>query len=177
MDLSIIPECYVDTNLIETLVPPQKGYNHQKGCPNVARVMQQKFSDRFALGIIDKDKKQLKYLGEFNLVAEKASLQLYKHKLATKHHYIIVVAPAVEQWIIETAQSVNLSLSDYGLPTNLAELTKVTKTITSKNDSKFKQLFKDLVQHNAENAQCLKNWLKYLKENAYNVNIQQLTNL
>lgn len=31
-ELYIIPECYVDTNLIETLVPTAKGYNHQKGC-------------------------------------------------------------------------------------------------------------------------------------------------
>jgi len=29
MDLAIIPECYIDTNLVETLVPPVgKGYNH-----------------------------------------------------------------------------------------------------------------------------------------------------
>ena len=174
MDFNIIPECYVDTNLIETLVPPRKGYNHQKGCPNVAKVMQGNFSDSFALGIIDKDKKQVKYLGEFNLVAEKASLQLYKHKLATKHHYIIVVAPAVEQWIIETAQSVNLPLSNYSLPVNLTELTKVAKTITSKTDQKFKGLFKDLVKLNAPNAICLKNWIEHIKENPYAVNIEAL---
>jgi hypothetical protein len=174
MDFNIIPECYVDTNLIETLVPTEKGYNHQKGCPNVAKVMQGKLSDSFALGIIDKDKKQLKYLSEFNLIVEKASLQLYKHKLATKHHYIIVVAPAVEQWIIETAQSVNLLLSNYSLPVNLTELTKVAKTITSKTDPKFKSLFKDLVRHNAPNAMCLKNWIEHIKENPYTVDISLL---
>lgn len=27
-DNCIIPECYIDTNLIETLVPPSRGYNH-----------------------------------------------------------------------------------------------------------------------------------------------------
>ena len=68
---SIIPECYVDTNLIETLVPPKdgKGYNHRKGCPAVAKVMMEKFADRFALGIMDKDKKMVKYLEEFDLIA------------------------------------------------------------------------------------------------------------
>lgn len=27
-DNCIIPECYIDANLIETLVPPSRGYNH-----------------------------------------------------------------------------------------------------------------------------------------------------
>lgn len=40
----IIPECYVDTNLVETLVCPA-GCNHQKGCNQVAKVMQEKFAN------------------------------------------------------------------------------------------------------------------------------------
>lgn len=48
----IIPECYVDTNLVETLVCPG-GCNHQKGCNQVAKVMQDKFANRLAIGIID----------------------------------------------------------------------------------------------------------------------------
>ena len=51
-ELYIIPECYVDTNLIETLVPTAKGYNHQKGCNNVVKVMKEKLSDKFAVGIV-----------------------------------------------------------------------------------------------------------------------------
>jgi hypothetical protein len=61
MDFHIIPECYLDTNLIETLVPPEgDGYNHQMGCPNVAKKMTEgkALKDGFALGIIDKDKKK-----------------------------------------------------------------------------------------------------------------------
>ncbi len=38
---------------------------YKKGCGTVARVMQNQFSDRFALGIIDKDKRVLNYLTEF----------------------------------------------------------------------------------------------------------------
>lgn len=51
-DNFIIPECYIDTNLIEELVPPQKGYNHQKGCPAVAKCMMEKFGDKFDIRII-----------------------------------------------------------------------------------------------------------------------------
>ena len=42
MDLAIIPECFVDTNLIETLIPPISQYNHQKGCGTVTKVMKEK---------------------------------------------------------------------------------------------------------------------------------------
>lgn len=35
-DLDIVPECYIDTNLVETLLnmagEPTDGVNHQKGC-------------------------------------------------------------------------------------------------------------------------------------------------
>ena len=34
-DNFIIPECYIDTNLIEALVPPQKGYNHNQTIPRL----------------------------------------------------------------------------------------------------------------------------------------------
>ena len=115
MDLAIIPECYVDTNLIETLVPPNnKGYNHKKGCGAVTKVMKEKFADRFALGIIDKDKKQMNYLNEFNVVINSGSLLLHKHK--TKPHYIIQINPAVEAFIIQSAISVGILITDFDLP-------------------------------------------------------------
>ena len=70
----IIPECYVDTNLVETLVCTY-GCNHQKGCNQVAKVMQEKFADRFAVGIIDADKRKPGYLKEFNEIASSESRQ------------------------------------------------------------------------------------------------------
>ena len=68
MDLHIIPECYIDTKLIKALVPPQTRYNHQKGCSTVAKVMQEKFVNDFAIGIIDRDKQELAYAEAFDLV-------------------------------------------------------------------------------------------------------------
>ena len=85
VDTGVIPECYVDTNLTETLT----GIicNHQKGCANVVKQMKEKRSDRFALGIIDKDKRTVGYVSEFDLVAANESLQVLKHK--TRPHYLI----------------------------------------------------------------------------------------
>ena len=78
MDKSIIPECFADTLFIETLVPTTKGYNHQRSCFKVEATMKELNS--FALGIIDKDKKQIKYLDKFKIVDEvEGDLILWRH--------------------------------------------------------------------------------------------------
>lgn len=89
LDYHLITECYVDTALIETIVPPdnQRGYNHQMGCNKVANKMLNDFNDDFALGIIDKDKKSIIYLDEFTLIVKNENLFLYKHP--DRHHFII----------------------------------------------------------------------------------------
>lgn len=175
MDQSVIPECFVDTNLIETLVPPTRQYNHQKGCGTVTKVMRERFTDRFAVGIIDRDKVEVDYLQEFNVICTRGSLILHKHK--TRHHYIIQVDPAMEQFIMDNAASVDISLSDYDLPNDLNSLKKVSKKVNSKNDQRFKRLFRDLLTHNASNIVLLANWVSYLKENTYHIDIGMLESL
>jgi hypothetical protein len=170
MDLAVIPECFVDTNMIETLVPPVKQYNHQKGCGTVTKVMQERFSDSFAVGVIDKDKQEVKYLNSFEVICLKDNLILYKHK--TRHHYIIQICPAMEQFILQNADAVGLALTDYGLPAQLDQLKKETKSTISKNDPRFKKLFKDLLKNEAQGVTTLKAWISYLKEHTYQVDIQ-----
>ena len=54
----IIPECYVDTNILKTLLRVD-GVNHQFGCNQVmSKLKNGKYSDSFAIGIIDDDKKK-----------------------------------------------------------------------------------------------------------------------
>ncbi|CDS93034.1 conserved hypothetical protein [Sphingobacterium sp. PM2-P1-29] len=175
MDLHIIPECYVDTNLIETLVPTGRGFNHQKGCGTVAKVMKEKFSDDFAVGIIDKDKQQLDYLNEFDVVHSYETLTLHKHR--TRHHYIVQIFPAIEKFILNAVEESQLNLGDYDLPNDFNELKKTSKSVNSKFDKRFKQLFKDV--HSTGNAEFIKlgNWITYLKENNYHVNVDELKEL
>jgi hypothetical protein len=143
MDLCIVPECYVDTNLIETLVPPAgKGYNHQKGSGTVARTMQKGLANGFALGIIDKDKKELDYLNEFEEVVVEENHILHKH--TSKPHYIIQIKPAIERFILEAASSVGISVTEFDLPVDLEKLKQISKTEQSKKDVRFKSLFKAL---------------------------------
>ncbi|MEY4540115.1 MAG: hypothetical protein RLZZ306_1872 [Bacteroidota bacterium] len=179
MDLHIIIECYIDTKLIKALVPPQTKYNHQKGCPKVVQLMLQKFKDDFAVGIIDRDKKELGYVEQFTLVVEVSeTLQLFRHR--NKNHYLIFICPAVEKWIISCASDAEILLSDYGLPNDFQSLMKITKTSKDENDdefsSNFKELFKELRIKNPSKVAVLRFWIEYLKANAYQADLNYIVN-
>lgn len=182
MNYSIIPECYIDTNLVETIVPPAKeanssGYSHLSGCGTVASVMQKRFADTFALGIIDRDKKAVDYLREFDEIIKTVSLILHKHKHKERHHYFIQICPAVERFILNSAEAIGISLQDYSLPTDLDKLKKITKSTNSKNDPKFKNLFKALLKNAAPDVVKLAAWINYLKTNPYTVNVETIQGL
>ena len=171
--LAIIPECYIDTCLTETITSCFNRFNHQKGCGTVSKVMREKFGDSFALGIIDKDKMEISYLQEFDMISSKDSLYLYKHR--TKHHYIIQIAPAIEKFFLNAAEEKNIDITRFGLPIGLKELTKITKQISDKDEAdfkKFRQLFKEL----SDSSEFVKlaNLIQYLGNNMYKVDIDEL---
>ena len=106
MDSHIVVECYVDTLLAETLVPPKKGYNHQKCCTKVLSTMKGKLADKFALGIIDDDKVVPKDFDDFSLIKRhNEHLALYKHN--SRAHYIIKIGKAAEDFILKAAKQSN----------------------------------------------------------------------
>lgn len=178
MDLHIIPECYIDTKLCKILVHPSTKYNHQKGCPNVAKVMKEKLKKDFALGIVDRDKIELAYFKEFTTVSEiPDSLQLCNH-VEEKHHYLIFIQPAMEKWIISCADESNISLTDFNLPHDFKELLKITKTSKSENEDKhstdFRDLFKELKRINSSSISILSFWIQYLRDTHYHVDIKYI---
>lgn len=111
----IIPECYIDTNLVETLACPG-GCNHQNGCNQVAKIMREKFADRFAVGIIDADKRQPGYLNEFREIASSEHLKLFHHPV--RPHFIILVHPAADGFILSCAETAQVNMKDYASSSN-----------------------------------------------------------
>lgn len=175
MDLSVIPECYLDTNLIETLVPPIRGYNHQKGCGTVTQVMQNHFSNSFAIGIIDKDKKQLVYLNDFALINAKGGLELFKHH--TRSHFIIRILPAMERFILNNVSEAGINIEIFGLPSDFEEFKKITKTVNSKQDRRFKELFRELRKRNLADLDRLTNFIRYLLANPYTADLDVIKSM
>ena len=135
----VIPECYVDTNLVETLVC-SGGCNHQKGCNQVTKVMQDKFADCFAVGIIDADKRRPSYLNDFREIASSEHLRLYRHPV--RSHFILLEEPAIDGFILSCAKVAQVDLSEYELSTVMKEFTLQTKNVMSNKDVRFKRLFK-----------------------------------
>ena len=157
----VVPECYVDTNLMNVLVG--KACNHKKGCTNVCKVLDEKLTDQFAIAVIDKDKKEPASVQNYELIAANRFVMVSKHR--QRPHYLIHICPAIEEFILAAANELNVNLSDYGLPTELNELRKITKTTTAKEDVTFARLFHAL--RSASHIQCLDNMLQYLLENKY----------
>lgn len=158
----IIPECYIDTNLVETLVF-SGGCNHQKGCNQVAKVMKEKFADRFAVGIIDADKRRPGYLNEFAKIACSQHLTVFKH--SSRPHFIILVYPAADGFILSCANVLGIKMENYGLSDKLKEFMAQTKNVMSNKDPRFKRLFNDM--KNDGEMKLMASILSYLANTTY----------
>ena len=156
-----MPECFVDTNLIEYLL--NAGVNHQHCCSQVVGQLKSKFADKFAIGIIDKDKVQLGYIQECDVIAQTEHLTLMKHR--KRHQYLITIAPAVDKFVLDCAEEQMVDVKAFGLPSELMKFTKESKSVSSNSDPRFKSLFA-AIRNNSE-IHSLKMALKYLCENQY----------
>lgn len=170
-----MPECYADTLLIETLVPTKTGYNHKHSCFKVEASMRN--SDKFAVGIIDNDKKQILYLKNFEIVAELNDLlKLWYYK--EKSQFIIQICPALEKWILSVCDEEKINVESFGLINSLDGLKSVTKQMSSLKNANLKNLFSTISKKDNNVAvRKLKGWLKLLKEKNYQVDINELRNV
>ena len=169
--LHVIPECFVDTNLIEYLL--DSCVNHQHCCSKVVGTMKKRFADSFAIGIIDKDKVEMGYLHECDELAQRGHLTIYKHK--SLHHYLITIAPAIDRFVLDCAQKQHVSLTRFGLPSELKAFTKETKQVTSNKDRRFKALFSAIEQN--DEISLLLNVLLYLNKTMYKADLKVLKSL
>ncbi len=162
--LNVIPECYVDTNLIEYLL--DAGVNHQHCCSKVVGQLNTTFADKFAVGIIDKDKVEVGYISECYVIAQTEHLTLMKHR--ERCQYLITISPAVDGFVLDCANEQGVDTEAYGIPSTLKQFTKISKSVTSNSDNRFKSLF-TAIRGNSE-ISSLKMSLKYLCDKKYTSN-------
>jgi hypothetical protein len=165
--LNIVPECFVDTKIAEILGQVKK-YNHQHGCGDVANELKNKLQDSIALGIIDEDKNkgpQAKYFSEFETIAEENNLILKKIK--NKKHYLILICPEVEKWLLNDSQKINIDPGSepYNLPRELKGFVQKTKLQNIEKNEGFKRFIKDLVKEKAPSITTLKKWIELFNAN------------
>lgn len=170
-----MPECYADTLLIQTLVPTKEGYNHKHNCFKVESGV--KGINGFAVGIIDKDKKMIKYLGDFDVIDKvEGSLILWKHP--QKPHYFIQLCPALEKLVLKICLTEKIDIGKYGFGNDINAFKSYTKSRTSIFDKNLIGLFQELSDKNeCLEIRKLKGWVKMLKEKNYQVDINDLKNV
>ena len=141
----IMPECYIDSTLVGSLLDAQ--VNHKHCCNDVAKEMKNgKFKDKFAVGIIDNDKRKVSYIEEFNEIGRTDNLVFLKH--CDKHHYIIKVGKehkAMESFIMANVEAMGKKMEDFDLPSDLDKLIETTKNCTTtQKDPRILKVCKEL---------------------------------
>ena len=169
----IMPECYIDTTLVESLLDAKVSHKHS--CNEVSKEMEKgKYKDAFAVGIIDNDKRKLSYIEGFNEIGRTENLTFLKHK--NKHHYVIKVGKehkAMETFIKTNVEAMGMKMEDFDLPSNLAELIGLTKNnTTTQKDPKILKLCKTMCK--SQEVTKLQEVLEYLVTNKYNVNVEEI---
>lgn len=172
---SFIPECYLDTNLVETLLKVSDSVNHRKGNSNVVKQMEEvRFENSFLVALIDDDKIKVKAIEGYKKIERLSTkgLKLFKHP--DKKHYLIQLSPAIEKWLISECLKGEINPVEHGLPENLAGWRSL-KGRAQRNDEKFKELFRKMLK----NEKCdeiieLKRWLEFFRDNNYNSNLDLL---
>lgn len=172
-----VPECNLDTLLIEVLLECPNKANHAKGNSSVVRKVDWLMEKNgFGVGVIDKDKRELPVLSEFKEESiSRKDLKLFRHR--SKGQIIIQICPAIESWIWNQCREAGINLADYRLPDSLKGLVK-SKSRFQRNDERFRKLFRDMLQN--EKCQLIRNldsWVNILKEKNRNFDINDIINV
>ncbi|MFN0036529.1 MAG: hypothetical protein ACKVUS_15800 [Saprospiraceae bacterium] len=153
-----IPECHADTALVRFLVSDFPHIDHESGICNVAKNFQEVKDQTYTLvGIVDDDKRKPPYLDDFQLL--QASEGVAVKKKPNKEHYVIVVSPALEKFLLQNCMAVGKRMEDFNLPSDLRQLKKRTKKPQVERNPDFKNLLIELHKQRAPGIIALETFL------------------
>ena len=121
----------------------EKGMGKERIIEKVKKHGQRKFSDIY-VGLVDADKPNTdissEYL-EFKEVKSNNGITLFKKD--SNQYLIELCCPALEKWLLNSAESVTINLADYNLPNDVKELKDIfTKEITRYSRKKDRYLYR-----------------------------------
>ncbi len=153
--LQLLPECEGNTLLIEML--GYKNPNHTSNIGQVAKKLQDNFTNRTAIGIIDKDKSSIpSYFRAFDLIDSFDYLEFKKHP--EKSHYIIMLIPAFEDFILQVADDIDVSIKNYKFNTEKYFREQCKKQNTRSNQN-LKNFLNTINQKRAPSTEKIKAWI------------------
>jgi hypothetical protein len=165
LQIKFIPECYADTLMIQLFKVSETSIRHKKGIHKVASEISNFDDARVKLiGLVDDDKKNIPdYFIDFQVLKEEDDLIL-KHKLNT-NHFLIVVNPELEAWLLKSAKMVNINPKDFSLPENPKQLHHITANVNLEDNKNFINFLKAIKKAEAKPFITLENWIKEFFEN------------
>lgn len=146
----IVPECYVDSRVVQILLNSPVGPNHDHGVGNVLNKLENKLVDLPALGIVDQDPgkgpraESWQHYEKIDADNEIFGLQLYKHKNRT--HYLLEIQPEIEAWILAATKGLDIKLEDFDLPEQMKDFNKITKSINISKNKLFTNFIFKLIE-------------------------------
>ncbi|GEM_PF-1216750 len=169
----IIPECFGDTFLIETILKLKPGEaNHQHGKTKVLKVF--KYLDTpDAICIIDKDPRsglKINYEAEFSCMlfdddGADHFIKLFKHK--EKNHFIIEINEEFEYWLFKKViPEAEINLNEFQIPVHWHEFKKYFKNSNIRRNPGISDFFNELMNCKSISFKKYYSWIiKYSKKN------------
>ncbi|HUM52672.1 MAG TPA: hypothetical protein PK431_12690 [Chitinophagales bacterium] len=163
-----LPECDIDTLLVHTILQSKIIPNHKKNINKVVHAMNEDYTDRFCVGIVDIVKDFDKHKKNFSEIANsKDQVVLYKND--NSNQFIVYIKNGVEKFIWNNCQELEVDLTQFNLPNVYEQLVQITKhPLRWSNEQKenFRLLFKHLIKQENTGFYNLAIWLRYLYEKA-----------
>ena len=175
--MHFVPECYFDTVLLKKLLQTNKRLVHRKGCNNVVNDLDSKrLKHLFAVGLIDKDKRELDYLKNCEVLYNADKIILWKHK--ERMQFVIQLNPPLENWIVSILDENGSQIEkDFGYSRNFKKLKQQIKDdIDNENDEKLNKLVNAIIKTDCTTIKKIKSFLLYLKDKNYQTDINELIN-
>jgi hypothetical protein len=170
--LQIITEGHADTVLMEILRVPYRLINKSGGGKSqVAKAMEtqsNKDFNKFLIGIIDADTEntnKTRYFDDFTKIKSDTENRTTLYK--KNNQYIIeLCCPAIERWLLDSADSLGLDLDTFGLSKDIKQFKKVTKSLGILKNNDFKNFIRELNSRSAPAFVYLNELLNELFEQA-----------
>ena len=153
----VIAECNADTLLAEVVCRNLVvRVDHGAG----SEVIQQLRGNSFGIAIIDDDKRKHPYCKHFKTLEKADEVELLNFVGEGKNHFMIIVSPAFERWIITAAETVNLQAELFGVPLNFEEFKSYCKRQSARNSPELRALITAIVDAESAHTTTLRKFIE-----------------
>lgn len=153
----LIPEDEAILSVLEALGFRKTNFGGNIG--ETLKKMEKHFPNRLAIGLIDNDWTKPKLFDLYDtIVKERDDLQL--RQKSKSRHFLIVIHPAIEEWLLQNARLAEIEHPFLGIK----ELSRVSKgeKKTSKEVGQYKRFLNALLQAKAPGILTMAEWIEEL---------------